>query len=215
MYNTSNLKLRQSQGDLVQQCHMLANVMDRDLSMLNNYEITNESIAQFREKIETYTSFENDAAYKHLVEAQVQTKNTARAQLSRKVQSLLERIGSLYGRGTPKYKAFGMNKYYQFTKGDLLFKCNNLSLMLAEDLTELARRNIHQSDLDELNQRAVRYKEALMDVHEARQLRAEAKDNRLAKGVELQELAGDFVKIGKIIWRHESPSKYNDYMRLS
>ncbi len=84
--------------------------------------------------------------------------------------------------------------------------------MLAEDLSELARRNIHQSDLDELNERAVSYKQALIDVNEARQLREEAKDNRLTKGVELQNMLTDFAEIGKMIWRYESPSKYKDYM---
>ena len=69
--------------------------------------------------------------------------------------------------------------------------------------------------MDELNEHASRYKQALIDVQEARQLRAEAKDNRLAKGVELQKLLIDFVEIGKIVWRYESPSKYNDYMLLS
>ena len=212
MSNNTNSKLYQSQGNLVQQCHVLAKAMDRDLSILKKFEITSERIAEFREKIQTYTSFENDAAYKHLVEAQVHVKNTAKAQLSRKVQYLLYRIRSLYGRGTPKYKSFGMHKYYRASGGDLLFKCNNLSLVLAAELPELARRDIHQSDLDDLNECIEAYKKSLIDVNDARQLREEAKDNRLAKGIELQAILIDFAEIGKIIWRYESPSKYKDYM---
>ncbi len=212
MLNNSNKKLYKSQGALIQQCQLMANAVERDLSTLKDYEITNKMLQSFINDTKAYTEMPNDDMIRSKLKKQSEEKKQLRKLLNEQAQFILSRAGNLYDSHSADYSYFGMQGYYKAKEADMVRQCRMLVVATTERLSELARRNVHQADLDLLVERVDAYDLSMKRIHEAKLLRKQARMDRTKAGLSLQARLYQFADLGKIVWRRMSPAKYLDYV---
>ncbi len=214
MQLNSNLKLQTSQGALLQQCQRVANVMDRDLSMFNKFQITTETIETLRADTLAYQQVLDDYQFRAKVEKQVDAKNQKRIALNDQVQYLLYRVAVLYGKDSATYHYFGSSFHYRVKEKDMVSKCKNLAKAVAENMSDLEVCDIHPPDLDKLLELSNDFDVLLQAIVTAKSIRKQARIDRLEKGVDLKKRLLKYAEIGKLIWRKTSPAKFNDYVLM-
>ncbi len=211
MYNNKQTKLRQSQGVLIQQCQLMAKVVERDLSTLKDYEITEEILQVFINNTKTYENMPNDTLLRSKLSKQVEIKKQLRRSLNEQVQFILSRVANLYDRRSADFAYFGMQHYSYAKEADMVRQCRMLVIATVEYLPDLARRNIRQEDLDQLIELIDDYDKVLTTINESKTYRKQAKIERIDAGLILQDSLFQFAKLGKIVWSRIEPTKYLDY----
>ncbi len=208
----SNFKLHQSQGALVQQCQSMANVMDRDLSMFNRFQITTETVETFRADTMAYHNILDDSMFRAKTEELVYAKNQKRIALNDQVQYLLYRVAVMHGKDSAMYHYFGSTFYYRVKEKDMVSKCKNLAKAVYENMSNLEACDIHPPDLDKLLELTKEYDDLLQTIVTGKSVRKQARVDRLEKGIALKQRLLKYAEIGKLIWRKTSPSKFSDYV---
>ncbi len=207
------MKLQTSQGDLLQQCQKMANVMDRDLSMLKDYEITEEVIANFRAETEAYRLQMNDSHYKTLLEKANAQKAAVRTSLIKQVQYILRRVSSLYTYGSVESHFFGVGSFRNLIDSELMRNTINMLEAAKPRLDDLKRRNVQQKHLDDLETQIQLFEQSIAEVYEKKNLRLTARETRLANGLQLQEKLGMYADAGKLALEEVSTyANYKDYV---
>ena len=215
MQLNSNLKLQKTQGVLLQQCQKMANVMDRDLSMFKKFQITTETVDAFRADTEAYHEILDDYQFRAKAEKLVDAKKQKRIALNDQVQYLLYRVAVMHGKDSATYHYFGSSFHYRVKERDMVSKCKNLAKAVDENMSNLEVCDIHPPDLDKLLELSSEFDELLQAIVTAKSVRKQARVDRLEKGVSLKQRLLKYAEIGKLLWRKNSPAKFNDYVLSS
>ncbi len=205
-------KLQTSQGELLQQCRYMANVVERDLPTLKKYEITEESVSEFKNAIDAYRNLLDDERYKANLDKAYETKKQNKYLLEKQIRHILLHVASLYKTGTAANDFFGARDYYRGKESDLLRKSNLLARASVEHLNELKRRNLQQSDIDLLNEQMEAFKQSIVETKLLKVVRSKAKHYRLEQGLALKNQLDEFSIIGKLAWNTNYPALYSDYV---
>ncbi len=204
-------KLNRSQGVLVQQCQQMANVVERDLSTLNKFGITEDVLHAFVDQITAYSAITNDEKFKTNLAEKSRAKQDLRAELNDHVQYLMHRIALVYGKSSLAYKSFAARSYYDETESEMVRKSKLMIESMAEHLPELNKKNIQQSDLDKLHALVESYQAAILAQKVEKYLRRVAREERQEKGIALYEKMMELAETGKVAWERTSYAKYLEY----
>ncbi len=215
MNNITKPKLQSSQGELLQQCHYMANVVERDLPTLKKYEITEETLVQFKNATDAYRDLMDDERYKANLARAYEIKKQNKQLLLKQMQYISLRVASLYKTGTADNAFFGAMKYHNAKESDLLRKSRLLLRASTEHLNNLKRRNVRQADLYELETLIATFDQSIADAKLLKTVRSEAKSFRLKQGLALKAQLQEFSIIGKLAWNDQAPALYNDYVLSS
>ncbi len=207
----SKQKLDRAQGVLVQQCHKMAKAVERDLSTLNKFGITEEVLQAFVEQVGDYSAVTNDEIFRANLSEKSKAKQDLRAELNDHVQFLMHRIALIYDKKSVDYKSFAARWYYKETESEMLRKCKLMTESMELRMLELKKKNIQQADVDLLNDLVDRYQDAVLDESNEKLLRRVAREERLTKGLALNEMLSELAETGKVAWERVSYAKYLEY----
>ncbi len=161
------------------------------------------------------TAFEalpDDEFYRAEVSLAVQNKDDLRAAMEVKVRDIVQCAIIKWGEGSPQYKKFSTRKMTRESDKSFLTTARQVVLVGTNYLTDLTSAGLTQTMLDDLEDDADSFHDALIAIYDAEELRDDKTQERIEKGNEIYELVAKYCQIGKIIWDDVDEAKYNDYI---
>ncbi len=211
MKHLTNQRLNHPQGILIQECRKMAQAVERDLSTLNKYGITEDMLHAFVKQINDYSTITNDETFLSNLLEKSKIKKDLRIELNDHVQFLMHHVALIYDKRSLDYKSFAARSYYKETESEMLRKCRLTTETMEVRMPELNKKNIQQSDADCLNDLADRYQNAILDESKEKLLRRVAREERLTQGLALKDKLQKLADTGKVAWERISHAKYVEY----
>ncbi len=189
----------------------MAKAVERDLSTLNKFGITEEVLQAFVEQISDYSVITNDETFRNNLSEKSKVKHDLRAELNDHVQFLMHRIALIYDKNSLDYKSFVARWYYKETESEMLRKCKLMTESMESRMSDLKKKDIQNADVNLLNDLVDRYQDAVLNESNEKLLRRVAREERLTKGLALNEMLMELAQTGKVAWERVSYAKYLEY----
>ncbi len=100
-------KFNLTYNEIVEQCQITANAMERDIIDLQQFGITQSVIDNFREAISAAASLPNDEYLTGLTMIAHENRDRKAGEVRQMLAGIAARVGAVFGRQSAAYKALG------------------------------------------------------------------------------------------------------------
>ncbi len=204
-YAMSNPELMFLAGDFV-------TFMNRDSAEFVARGVDAAAITAFEALGNAFEVFPPDEYYSALVTAEVEAKNTARANSYNMVQKISGFFEQRWGLDSWQYKQLGIKGMSVSSDDKFKSVCRNVVAVATDQLANLTAIGLTQADIDALDAEAQIMEDKGHEIKDKTALRDSKTQERAEKGNELYSFVKQYSTIGKLIWENVSEAKYNDYI---
>lgn len=191
---------------------MICSFLERDLSELLDFGVTQEKISALNELIDEFKVFPTDSYVKaNVMEATVE-KLEKELILQKTFRQMGMRVAFKWGEKSSKYKRFGVSGMNRFSDAKLLDNARAAVTFLNEVKDELAETGLTQAMLNDFEAECNDFEAAKNKQKEMIELRANKAAERISKGNAIYEIVSKYCEIGKNVFAHSNPARYNDYL---
>jgi len=186
--------------------------LNRDLSDLEIYGISNNSIENLNNFIDDFQALPTDAKLRNDLSFEIEKRESARNLILKIMRSISLRAKSIFGANSAKYRSMTPGNISQMTDNNLLASARQVLDASQNNAAELEAEGITAGYILNFNSAIESFAAAIDKVVERKNIRDESRDIRIKKGNELYALINKYCSYGKLIWSDVSPAKYNDYI---
>lgn len=202
-----------SDGHLLSISTQIIFSINRDLTDFNGFGGMNSTTITHLETLSAnFNDIPTDEYYEGLKMVKTEEKDQVRALLNTKISEIMALVGLKYGKGSARYRHFGITIITAQTDEQIQRSCANVIRCANLYLSELNSVGVTQARIDELETLKNHLIAKLDEQGFAIRDRDIATENRISIGNTLYDALIGFMNVGKAFWKSRNEAKYNDYV---
>ncbi len=198
-------------ADLYQQCIEHIRYAHRDLEQFTQYGFGLERLKKFKAMCDRFRELPDDDELLGDQMILTEKKYTAADKLKASIRSLMTRVELKYNNRTGRYRKFGASKLGDMTDPQLIFCARRVIRVARQMIDFLDEVGVNENVLGRISEAALAFENAVNLQQDRVADRDIGVERRMDYGNEIYDELVILCNIGKDIWNHKDPQKYENY----
>ena len=186
--------------------------MEQNIENFAVYSITEANLIYLNELINRFTNSLDDKLMKSFVSSLANDKKILRKSISNKLRSISVRAKSVYDASNPNLKALNTGEIGRYGDAEFGEIAKGITKIAVKEIEELSKEGLTIEYLENLDAMIDEYNEILSKIRDMKYERELATAKRHEIVAELYELLTKYCRYGKLLFEHESPSRYKKFI---
>lgn len=206
---------RFSYSELVQVARNLCYVLQRDLSDLSIFGLTEGNIENLVALCNEFENSKSDVEYEGDLMLTTQAKDEIAEQIKEQIRFMNVRAEAAFGVGAPKYVSFKFEDLNSLTDNELLATFKRVIRLTEQNYDTFQDYGVTEDLLSNLTDLADSFQIALINQEQAIDNRRIAAGERLKQANDIYLFVSNYSNYGKKLFVKSNPAKYQDYIIYS
>jgi len=206
---------RFSDPDLYLFASNLYSFLNRDLTEMATFGVTEEKLEVFRDYLDDFEQIAPDGSIRADVQEYTLQKNNLKEELLEAIRNMALRVELKWGIASSNYRRLNLSTLTRLSDSELLFAARTVHTRSNDWISDLTDYGLTAEVLTSFNSLIQNFELSLNEQSDAIADRDIKRVERITRGNELYRLVANYTNIGKRVYEKSNPAKYNDYIIYS